>query len=404
MACPMPTSRRRRTNIRSTAARRRGPRQLTAGQLTLMRESARAEAEGDPVRALASYQRIGPFRGSHHGERLRQLVELEGFLPPWVYARWVLEQAVRHSTAENNRRCRDVRVAVLEAGHVLGVDPHTPYGYPAETFVSLMMGCDWLYRQAFLFEDGGLRRFLDTGASAELLARAEGVAQWVEARMGGYRMVGKRGGVIVLDDLGADCRVEVLDVGSVAELDLGDTAIGRIVPIGEAPGAMFESRPMKVDGQTARAVAADPSAWLAQVRAAHLTARLPEKFSWREELTLLAGDVPELAWRVALEPDVEMLHRRIQGGDRARVEDALRLLAGVLGGMPLLPVDEQSSVSVYAGCALMTPGVIARAREDVTLPQTGWTWRHLAERVAEPARSLCLDLARRCDAFGREVS
>jgi hypothetical protein len=55
----------------------------------------------------------------------------------------------------------------------------------------------------------------------------------------------------------------------------------------------------------------------------------------------------------------------------------------------LLPVDEQSPVGVYAACALMTPGVLSRAREDLTIPQYAGTWRHLAERVAEPARGIC---------------
>jgi hypothetical protein len=115
----------------------------------------------------------------------------------------------------------------------------------------------------------------------------------------------------------------------------------------------------------------------------------------------LWSDIPELVWRMALlSDDVEagsvgfdVAVRRISAGPHTRVEDALRLLRGLLGSWQVLPPAARSACGYYAAAALLSPGVVAAAENVLAHPHWELPWRGLAAAVAEPARSVCLSLA-----------
>lgn len=191
-----------------------------------LRASRAAEARGDAVEALRSHDQVSRLGRSMHRDLLATLVELDDRAPGWMYSRWMTAQA------------------------------DDPPGTDER---------DWVLRQRRVYDDGGLRRLVETRASAELLDRADHVEEWVGARMGGYRLESDVDGCLQLTDLADDSLVEVLDLGLAAQHGPGSCFLCRVVPTRERPGLMFEWRPLPVDETTARQVAAEPARWLATV-------------------------------------------------------------------------------------------------------------------------------------------
>lgn len=255
----------------------------------------RAEAAGD-VTVAASVLRSRPtlpdgrpFWRPERVRRLQQLVTFDGLLPGWVRSRWVLAQAAQWLD-ESNRRRHDR--SLLDTARILGIpDPSSDSG-AAER----LMDHDWVFRQLFLHEHGGLAHFVDDVAEPGLLAGADRVHEWVGVPMGAYQLLGAEPATIRWRDLRTEDRVTTANVGTAALLVPGDHALGRLVPTED--GSMFESGVLFVPGRAARTVAADPDRWTEAVAEA-VRADLPHEEQCRTggHAFAMVTDLPDvLRW------------------------------------------------------------------------------------------------------------
>ena len=78
----------------------------------------------------------------------------------------------------------------------------------------------------------------------------------MDAAIGAYQVEERPDGGVVVTDLSVGEVVAVLDIGSEMVTEPGGFLIGRLVPIDERPGLVFESPPLAVDEQSAREIAA----------------------------------------------------------------------------------------------------------------------------------------------------
>ena len=270
----MPKSRGRRPRKAHDSGRRRGsarrPRDLAglAAFIPVMQAADAAEARGDAATALdlMAAHPEGPdgklFWRTERLQRLVQLVALGPILPGWATSRWILAQAVQcldESTRGRGRRA--LEVAVRTRGGPGGLE-----GVDRVDAQCKVMDHDWVYRQVFLYELGGLEHFLRRLATPDLLVGADRIEDWARTPMGAYRLLAESPGLLTWTDLGSGGTVETPNIGSATLLEPGDCAIGRAVPIEE--GTMFESAPLFVPDSTAARVVADPAGWLDAVAAA----------------------------------------------------------------------------------------------------------------------------------------
>ena len=225
-----------------------------------------AERRGDAAAALGIMRSMSigpdgrPFWRPRRLERLRQVAEAGPRLPAWAVSRWLLEQALQETGHGTRRRVqRALRVAVdLRGGATAlpGADQHDA--------MCKVMDHDWVYRQLRLYDAGGLDHFLRHFADRTLVARADRIAEWASAPMGGYRLLGGSRSVLTWEDLASDERVELMNIGADSLVEDGDCVIGRVVPIED--GAMFETAPLPVPEEVAAAAASSPLAWVEALR------------------------------------------------------------------------------------------------------------------------------------------
>lgn len=227
-----------------------------------------AELRGDAgaaVQVIASHPYGSDGKLFWRPERMRrlsQLVGLEGLLPRWATSRWILAQAAQHLHQPNRQR--------LGRAMPVAVRAQPPGPAPAsdrerqERQVRIMDG-DWVFRQVFLYEMGGLAHFIQDVAPADLLAGADRIEEWARAPIGAFRFLADAAGMLLWQRLDTGETLETIDIGSATLLVPGDCALGRLVPIEE--GAMFESAPLRVPEPAAVRVAEDPSRWVEAVRA-----------------------------------------------------------------------------------------------------------------------------------------
>ena len=370
---------------------------LSEQDLAHLHDSFDAEAAGDPARALTLHEAVHPFPDGAHRVMLRQLVELGDAVPSWGYARWMLEQVTRRITVDTVARNHLARDDAIRAAHAVDSDPRRPYGMPLKEFTGLLLGHDWVYRQLVVFDHGGLEDFLESGAGHLLVSRAGPVHTWVGVAMGGYRFEGEGGGSARFTELSSGIEIEVLDVGCAGELQPGDCAIGRVVPIDADPGLMFESLPVRVDDGLAAQVAENPSRWLAEVTRAHLGGRLPRLYSWREQHPLLT-DVPVWVWRFVL-ADEAALRRALRRGSPLAgdvVGDAVDVVRDLLPVWARVPPHGRPCLAQLFGAAVLHPGVMQVLREAVASAPNEQAWREIAAHLVEPMRDRVLELADLC--------
>lgn len=439
----MPTSRTRRTRNRSNADRKRerarkarterasNDEQSSAGDRAqhfseadwaVLRESARAAADGHLEGALELYDGVQAVAGSEPSRGMRQLRELGDDAPPWAWSRWIREQAFRWFSPNNQRR--------IELAFELAADVAYPAGIETDK-VGLVLARDWIVRQVLLYELGGLADFVLNVAGEDLLARAEPMTEWWSAPMGAYRFVDETPDCTRLLDLETEELTEVLNVGSMIDVEPGGFVLGRVVPISSEPGLMFESRPLNLDERTARRfgerwmrleeqmhaddcgcdlgecdglscdpIDHDPPQWWDELQDASYEGRIPALFSLHLEYPLLT-DVSTLVWRCAVNgaPDPELVSELLRSGTTRPIADAVQV---AVYGLVSAPVHGKGLIAggpIY-GAALLEPGAMDVLTERFRLPQYGPGWRALAELVVEPARTRCLSLAEGCTRFG----
>ncbi len=239
-------------------------------EFRLLAATDAAEARGDAAGALELIKRDlerrqgPPFWRPERIARLAQLSVLGRLLPGWATSRWILAQAAQSlDEASRPRMRRAFEIALGTGAHETvaardDVDRRTK-----------VMDHDWVFRQALLYDLGGLRHFIDRVASADLLAGSDRVDEWATTPMGGFRLVREEPRTVRWLDLGTGEELETVNIGAASLLEPGHCAIGRLVPL--ESGATFESAPLPVPEPLASRVAADPADWAAAVSAARRT-------------------------------------------------------------------------------------------------------------------------------------
>ena len=355
----------------------------------LMRAADEAEARGDPSAALEIICRQPldedgrlfwrPWRITG----LEQLIVLEPLLPRWVTSRWILDQAAQSFDPGMGRGRAAALAAAIElrggGGALPGVDD-------ADAMARVLDG-DWVYRQLYLYDHGGLAAFLRGVAAPDLLAGADRIRDWVGAPMRALRLAARAPAVLHWTDLGTGEPVDVPDLGGGALVRLGETVLGRLVPTSD--GSMFEGTPLPVPPEVAAAVAADPGDWVGALR------RCPDLGGCRTTVmrgSHLVTDVPEVVWQFAT---LEWAGRL----DPSGVTPDVLAEAGAAMARAALRGDLETDVDAAGldpwpcvAAALCDPRMLERLAEGIR-PADAPGLLALADRLFGPAAAICRDLA-----------
>jgi hypothetical protein len=357
-----------------------------------------AEARGDAERAAAIMQSMPvgsdgkPFWRPWRVRRLAQLIELRDVMPRWAISRWILSQSLQQLDSDTRvRGQRALRIAIDVRG-----GEATLKGVDDIDALCKVIDHDWVYRQQYLYDLGGLRHFLSTAASADLVAGADRIDDWADAPMGGYRLQAVSPLSLRWEDLATGRPREVLNLGSAALVDVGEHVIGRLVPI--EGGAMFESSPLPVPGEVAQRVAQHPDAWVDVLGLAVRECGAQSEVSVRALLSVatdpgLLTDVPEGVWRRAAAADLDRSEPLSQD-PMAVIADAVRLFE-LIAKTATDDDAEMDRVWPFVAAALVVP----RAAPLLSLrvgPGNLQSLRFVADRLTEPAATLCRGLAEVC--------
>lgn len=396
----MPKSRGRhhRKNIRRSTGSRSRPRQpidlaRTAIDISILRATDAAEARGDAWAALQIIERDLASRGDEFfwrpekSERLLQLVTLGSALPRWATSRWILAQALQ--TLDQNNRVRTRRAFDLASS----VSPSQLDGQWNDIDRRVeVMDHDWLFRQMFLYELGGLAYFLSRVASADLVAGADRIHQWARTSMGGFRLLREQAQSLTWLNLTDDTEVETINLGTASLSELGDCAIGRLVFTED--GSMFETAPLFVPERVARTVADDPSGWVAALTAAGKSADSGEDaiVTSGHDFRLLT-DVPGIVERLV----TAEVHERMSG--RPVVIETGADVQALRRGLIRAALDQQLPDRVLGftpwpsvAATLLHPTVLADLGDSAGA-EDGPKFRRLASLLGGPAADICPNLA-----------
>jgi hypothetical protein len=362
-----------------------------------------AERAGDASGALAAMRRrqvTGDGKSVWRPSRVRSLEQLELLgtdAPGWMVSRWVLAQALQHLDLDHERheasrrRTRAATGAALELRGASGSAPDIDTA-------AAVSDTDWVYRQLYLWDLGGLDAFLEHRATPDLLAGSDRVAEWAAAPMGGYLYLGASERTLLWYDHRSSRTVTTTNIGSATRLLAGAHVIGRVVPAGD--GAVFEGPPLEVPRAVARAVAAGPPAWLGVLREhAGLVQDgtiVTHHREWRSvasdvpidvvtSLLLLRADLHRLTDDSALEAALATAALDLAAGELEReAREEERMWADESDG----PHDDEWDGWAHVHAALTLPSVAA----GLPAALASVTDTHLADevldRVAEPAATV----------------
>lgn len=366
-------------------------RKRAAAEFPLLQATDAAEVRGDAWGALQLINRDIAHRGDEvfwrpeRLERLVQLAYLGPHRPRWATSRWILAQAAQvldHSSRARTRRAFEIALRIRgEAVDREDIDRR------AKT-----LDHDWVFREVFLYELGGLQHFLERVASGDLVAGADRIHEWARTPMGGFRFLHEEPQHLTWLDLADDSEVRSINLGTATMLEPGDCAIGRLVSIDE--GAMFEAAPLYVPETLARSVAGDPSSWidlLAEASGAHAGGESTIVTS-RHHFRLLT-DVPRVVEQLVMLDIYEFLHghqRMVEDVDDVHALEQGMVRAALEGQLP----DDVFGSTPWPALAatLLSPRVAKRLLEEVG-PADAAKFRRLSQMLAGPAEHLCLEIA-----------
>lgn len=223
-----------------------------------------AEARGDVKAALDIVHKTRDqldkeqFWHPSRIERLEQIRLLGALLPRWAHSRWILAQAMQGTHPRNRWRMSKAVSAALDIRG--GPEP----GRDREDDRVQIIDRDWVYRQVFLYDLGGIEAFLRHNASGALIAGADRIWEWVRAPMRGVRLLEREPRHLLWEDPETGDQVRTINIGAGMLIEDGECAIGRIVPL--ASGSMFETAPLRVPDEVAYAVADEPDRWIEALR------------------------------------------------------------------------------------------------------------------------------------------
>lgn len=223
-----------------------------------------AEARGDVETALEIIHTTSDqldkeqFWHPSRLERLEQLRLFETLMPRWAHSRWIIAQAMQGTHRRNQWRMAKATTVALDVRG--GPDP----GRDREDDRIQILDRDWVYRQTFLYDLGGLEAFLRHNASGDLIAGADRIWEWVRAPMRGVRLRGREPRHLLWEDPRTGEQLTTINLGAGLLVDDGECVIGRIVPIDD--GLMFETAPLRLPEEVAYAVADEPDRWIDALR------------------------------------------------------------------------------------------------------------------------------------------
>jgi len=351
-----------------------------------------AEARGDASGALDVMEAfaLGPdgqdFWRPWRIECLCQIATLASILPAWVTSRWICNQALQcldEGSRDQKRRAYDLAVELRGGRDQLpGVDEADAHGRVVDR--------DWVYRQLFLFELGGLEFFTRKVASSVLLAGADSITEWSRAPMGGYELVEEGTAITTWRDLGSGELHGVAEIGSGVFVAPGEHVIGRLVPT--ESGRMFESRPLRVPEHLAHSVADRPADWLDLSRAFTTTADDEPIVTDVPGRDGLVSDVPTYAWQLAvLGPGPAHADPYADGFARALARAVLDVVARELD-LERDRCPDEVNIWPCLGAALLEPYVVD-GLVDALRPADQQVLLRLSQLLAEPAATLCREAA-----------
>jgi hypothetical protein len=353
--------------------------------LSVMAAVDDAERRGDAQTALELMgQRLldpegKPFWRPWRIDRLAQVWAFGPALPAWATSRWITAQA--HETLgapRDPRRRRCQQLALQVRGGAEGLSIHGEVDAMAK-----LMDSDWVYRQLFLYDLGGLSEFLRSRATSELLSGADSIHDWCLAPMTALRLVGRTAKTVTWERLDDGTVLEMPNIGSAALVIPGDHVLGRVVP--SAVGAMLEAAPLVVPRQVAETVANDARAWWQPI-ADH-----------RDEIQTggfqsgMLNDVPPRVWQfVFLDPDEPVPSAR--DFHRAMARRVLAVAAELVDGGQGWSDDEIDPWACLHS-AMLDRHVLSTMR-GVVGPEDPHVLEQLGESLAAPADAVCRELAR----------
>ncbi|HEX3932647.1 MAG TPA: hypothetical protein VHW64_18270 [Nocardioides sp.] len=334
----------------------------------------RAEADGDADEALRLMQAHAVDQAGRQFwrpcrfERLAQVLLLGSDLPGWAVSRWLVAQA--HNALYRPRDRWRTRAEQLSLDVVGGLERVSRRG-DTEARCQLI-DRNWVYRQVFTYDLGGLARFVRSNAGPKLVARADRIHDWARAPISGLRLVSLSASSVTWARLDTGELLEHANIGSAIFVEVGESVLGRVVPI--LGGTMLEGAPLVVPEEVAAKVAADPSSWLTAIRES------------RAEIETLGfepavlHDVPTPVWEAMLSrsPSAAALSECSASLARRALETARECLDGAVSAGPA-SVDRWSCVRA----ALSSRSVVARVPEIATAEDVEVV-RRLSEIVAPP--------------------
>jgi len=355
--------------------------------MSAMVAADRAEARGDAEGALGilTERPLGPdgkpFWRPWRIQRLMLLVAFAPVLPRWATSRWILEQAMQ--SVDPTRR-GPMHQAMRIAVELRGGEQALP-GVDEVDARARVVDRDWVFRQSYLYEFGGLTHFLRRKAAPDLVAGADQIDEWARASMGGYRLIAHDPGWITWEDLAGDERIRVPNIGSAALVVPGECVIGRLVPTDH--GSMFESTPLHVPEPAALRVAGEPAGWIDALRTEREEGD-GEEFATVPHHVGLLSDVPRPIWQhVVLDCDPRRSTPIVPTPERLAAA-TLRVARHELDS-PRDDVDpEDLDVWACVSAALLDPAVICAMAAALT-PQDVEVLHRLSTLLAEPAATVC---------------
>jgi hypothetical protein len=352
-----------------------------------------AERSGDAEAALEFHRGVPMFSRGRHLGTLTQLASLSEEMTPWMWARWAACQCTRAEekgsvTREIQRTALDYAVRMFYADQV--EDAFLNGGDPVK-LLAHVLGESWLFHELCTFELGGLESLLDELVTGRMQQESALARRWVGARMGGYRVLRPDDGALRVRDVGTDRDLLLLDLGAGVHADAGGWLLGRVVASGTTPELMFDTRPIAVDEQTARAVAESQTrgGWVSAVKSALDDGRVRRERFESEDLELVT-DVPSLSLvevgtpRAALVSTLESLGRGRDEVGRSAYRILSRVAAGTFG---------PDSMAPYVGAAVLNPHGYDEALRLLAGTGQPEAWERWASLVPDPARSRLFRLA-----------
>jgi hypothetical protein len=364
--------------------------QMTPDLRTCVARAYAAERAGDLSAALEWHQAVPMFRRGRHRTMLERLSLIGPDLPEWVWARWIVYQAIRCEDGDLGHVGRQVLGDLMSTVHADLVERcHDEGGDPVRV-AARVMGESWFFHQAVAHEVGGLAAFLDEFATGALAEHGELARQWDGTRLGGYQLgESLDGGRVQVRWVDGTEWLEALDIGARSCADAHGFVLGRLVPSGVDDLLMFEMPPLAVPESVAREVSRAPGDRAAvQVALAVDDGVLAPARLLREDYELTT-DVLELDLvRFGTQPgDVGRVMSQLRAGRDESSRAAYRILRRARDG-EIDPADQ-----AYVAAAALFPKAHDDARRRLVRPGDHGAWSAWAERATDPSRRRLLALA-----------